>query len=249
MTTFSILKTLRAAGIIICLIFLSACATNSKPSSVDNVSFGKQPTDYENIVKTYLEKRTTKTPLDIDGIEFLNEPNKFIYESFTQEKFGYRVCTLINTRNNSGLRAHFFLVNNDKVIEHEYDLGLLSLSKKICDVDMLTSNNRAVNAAVATTAAVAVVAVVDENGFKYITCQTNDMPLFYAFNSEKRQLLQQHDGKQVAMFDIEELTETYIVATSTESRMSINRVTGKLLEQTNGVESEAVCELSSEQRF
>jgi hypothetical protein len=231
------------ACLFICLGFLSACATTSSPSSVDNVSFGEQPTDYKNIVKTYLENNPAETPLNLERIEFLNEPNKFVYKQFTQEKFGYRVCALINTQSSRGLRAHFFLVNNKKVIEHSQDLGLLKLSKNLCDADMLSYESR-----MASTAAVAE-EVVDENGFKYITCQVNDNEVFFAFNSEKRQLLKQHDGKQITVFNIEQLTETSIVATSADSRISINRVSGMMLEQTNGIESQAVCELSSKQRF
>ena len=203
MTTFSFLKALRTVSLFVCLGFLSACATTSDPSSVDNVSFGEQPADYKNIVKTYLENNPAETPLNLERIEFLNEPNKFIYHQFTQEKFGYRVCALINTQTSRGLRAHFFLVNNNEVIEHLYDLGLLRLSNKA----------------------------------------------FFAINSKKRQLLKQHDGKQVAIFNIEQLTDTYIVATSADSRISINRISGTMLEQTHGIESQAVCELSSKQRF
>lgn len=240
MTTFSFLKALRTVSLFVCLGFLSACATTSDPSSVDNVSFGEQPADYKNIVKTYLENNPAETPLNLERIEFLNEPNKFIYHQFTQEKFGYRVCALINTQTSRGLRAHFFLVNNNEVIEHLYDLGLLRLSKELCDVDMLTSESRMT--AVTTE-------VVDENGFKYITCHGNDNKAFFAINSKKRQLLKQHDGKQVAIFNIEQLTDTYIVATSADSRISINRISGTMLEQTHGIESQAVCELSSKQRF
>jgi hypothetical protein len=178
----------------------------------------------------------------LERIEFLNEPNKFIYKQFTQEKFGYRVCALINTQTSMGLRGHFFLVNNNKVTEHLYDLGLLRLSKELCDVDMLASEIRMTKTAVTAE-------VVDENGFKYISCQGNDNEAFFAFNSKKRQLLKQHDGKQVAIFNIEQLTDTYIVATSADSRISINRISGTMLEQTNDIESQAVCELSSKQRF
>lgn len=242
MTTLSFLKALRTAGFLVCLGFLSACATTPDPSSVDNVSFGEQPANYKNIVKTYLEDNPAETPLNLERIEFLNEPNKFIYKQFTQEKFGYRVCALINTQASKGLRGHFFLVNNNKVTEHIYDLGLLKLSKELCDVDMLASEIRMTKTAVTAE-------VVDENGFKYISCQGNDNEAFFAFNSNKRQLVKQHDGKQVAIFNIKQLSDTYIVATSADSRISINRISGTMLEQTNGIESQAVCELSSKQRF
>lgn len=242
MNNFSLLKALRAGCLLILLGFLSACVSTSKPSSVDNVSFGDRPENYKIIVKTYLENNPAKTPLNLERIDFLNQPNKFIYERFTQEKFGYRVCTLINTQTSRGLRAHFFLVNNGKVIEHLQDLGLIKLSQEICNVDMLTSDRRMEKASI-------VEDVVDENGFKYITCQVNGNEVFFVFNSEKHQLLKQHDGHQLAVFNIEQLTETYIVAISAESRISINRISGTMLVQSNGIESQAMCALSRKQQF
>ncbi len=59
-------------------------------------------------IKSYLVQNPVETPLNLESIEFLNEPNKFIYQFFTQENFGYRVCALINTQSSSGTRAHFF---------------------------------------------------------------------------------------------------------------------------------------------
>ena len=91
--------------------------------------------------------------------------------------------------------------------------------------------------------------VVDEHGFKYITCQTASKEVFFAFNSDKQQLIQQHDGETVAQFDITELTDTYIVAEAPEHRISINRASGTLLHQHNGTEHQASCELSSQRKF
>jgi len=116
------------------------------------------------------------------------------------------------------------------------------LSKDLCDVDVLTSEIRRANTIVSPT-------FVDENGFKYITCHGSGNEIFFAFNSEKRQLLTQHDGKQIAMLNIEKLTDTQIVALSADSRITINRVSGKMLEKTSGTETQTVCELSSQQRF
>jgi hypothetical protein len=67
---------------------------------------------------------------------------------------------------------------------------------------------------------------------------------FWKFPGGKRD-----DVKQIAVFNTKQLTETSIVAPSADSRISINRVSGMMLEQTNGIESQAVCELSSKQRF
>jgi hypothetical protein len=228
---------------------ISACATISNPSSAGDVSFGEQPENYKEIIAKFLKKKPTRTPLDIDNIEFLNEPNKFIFDQLTQEKFGYRACALIATQNARetrdfrSLRAHFFLINNGKVVHHMHDSGIVSLSDKFCNVQVLALESRAAAPAVTQQD------IVDEHGFKYITCQTASKEVFFAFNPDKQQLIQQHDGKTIAQFDITELTDTFIVAEAAEHRISINRASGSLLHQHNGSEAQASCELTSQRKF
>lgn len=244
MTTFPLLKTRLAICLLFCLGMLSACTSAPKSASaVKSISFGEQPSNYKQIVKTYLDKKRSGATLDVEKIDFLNKPNKYIYQRFTQEEFGYRVCALVPNESMEDLRSHFFLIKNGKVIKHAYDSGMISLSKKFCNTVMLTSESR-MNPAPAIAAK-----RVDGQGFKYISCQAKNTELFFAFNPEKKQLLQQNDGKQVAEFDIETLSETFIIATSTDSKVSINRVSGTMLYQTKGTESQAHCELSSQQRF
>jgi ribosomal protein S11 len=90
---------------------------------------------------------------------------------------------------------------------------------------------------------------VDEAGFKYISCQSKNNELLFAFNPERKELLQQNDGEQVAKFDIQTLSETFIVATTIDSRVSINRISGSMQYQTRGIESKAQCVLTSKQRI
>lgn len=249
MIHFFSLKALRTSLLILSMGLISACATTSNSSSAGDVSFGEQPENYKEIVAEFLKKKPTRTPLDIDNIEFLNEPNKFIFDQLIQEQFGYRACALVATQNAKqsrdfrSLRAHFFLINNGKVIQHLHDSGIVSLSDKFCNVQMLAQESRIANAHLAAAE------VVDEHGFKYITCQTSSKEVFFAFNSDKQQLIQQHDGETVAQFDITELTDTYIVAEAPEHRISINRASGTLLHQHNGTEHQASCELSSQRKF
>jgi hypothetical protein len=246
LTTFSFFRSLRAICIFICSALLSACATSPNPASVaGTVNFGEQPTNYKQIVKNYLDHKREGTNLDLDKVDFLNEPNKYIDQSFMQEKFGYRVCALIPTDNNEDMLTHFFLINNGKVIKHAYDTGMISLSNRFCNTTMLTSERRVNNSAVAVTP----VNPVDEHGFKYITCQTKSDEIFFAFSPEKKQLLQQEGGKQIAKFDIQQLSETFIVATNKDSQISINRISGTMLFKTKKMESKSHCELTSQQRF
>lgn len=245
MTHFFSIRALRTSILIASIGLLSACATTSNPSSAGSVSFGEQPENYQEIVKEFLKQQPARTPLNLDKIEFLNEPNKFIFDQFSQEKFGYRVCSLVHTDDARGLRAYFFLINNGKVIQHLHDSGIISLSDKFCNIEMLALERKVV----APTVVLAQQQVVDENGFKYITCQTATKEVFFAFNSEKNQLIQQHDGQTIAQFDITELNDTFIVAEAKGHRISINRVSGSLLHQTNGTEHQASCELTSQAKF
>ena len=248
MTTFSLFKTQLAVCLFICLSLLSACASSPKPSSAEeSVSFGERPTDYKQIIKSYFDKKRNGAVLELDKVHFLNEPNKYVFERFAMEEFGYRACALIPVKDVNKLRTHFFLIKNGKVVKHLYDSGLISLSSKFCNTELLALEGKMKAAPVA--AAPAVASPVDKNGFKYISCQAQDSEVFFAFNPKKQQLLQQHDGKQIAVFDIQELSETYIVATTTDSRVSINRISGTMLYQEKGLETKANCKLTSQQRF
>ena len=246
-------KVLRACLAIATISLLSACATTPDPSSAGTVSFGEYPENYQDIVKNFLKAKKTRTPVDTSNIQFLNEPNKFIFEQmqFAPEKFGYRACALVSSVNPRqsrefySLRAHFFLINNGEVIQHLHDSGLVALSDKFCNIDELSAEYRKNNP----TQTVVVDPVVDEYGFKYITCQTGSDEVFFAFNPDKKQLIQQADGNNIAQFDITDLTDTFIVAEKDAHRISINRVSGTLIHRHQGNESTASCELSSQKKF
>ncbi len=253
LTTSSLFKTTPTACLFICLGLLSACASTPKSTSgVDSVSFGEQPANYKKIVKTYLDKKRNGVALDLNKVDFLNNPNKYIYERFTQEEFGYRVCALVPDTNMKAVRSHFFLINNGKVVKHAYDSGMIPLSNKFCNIEMLALE-RSVKPTpalvVPVIAAPIIVNAADESGFKYINCQVKDDEIFFAFNPEKQQLLQQGDGKQIAKFDIQELSETYIVATTTDGRVSINRISGTMHYQNKETKLQGHCKLTSQQRF
>ena len=243
MTNLFSIRILRAIFTVICIGLLSACASTSEPSSAGDVSFGEYPGDYKNIIKDFLKKQPSRTPIDLEKIEFLNEPNKFISSQFNQDKFGYRACIIAyGQTSRRELRSHFFLINDGKVTQHLHDSGLVQLSNEFCNIEMFALESRL--------ASVAPAEVIDENGFKYITCNTESgNEVFFALNTDKHQLLQQHDGELVASFNITELTDTFIVAESGEHRISINRVSGTLLHQHNDEEVQASCKLSSKKQF
>ncbi len=240
MTNLLLLKTIRATVLLIGLGVLSGCATIADPSSVNGVDYGEYPENYKQVVTQFMKQQQVTAPLNLDKIEFLNEPSKFLYDHMAHQKAGYRSCTLIHTNNEKGLRAHFFLINNGQIVEHLYDSGVIALPSKFCDVQMLALESKVAHSP----------ATVDENGFKYLTCNTaTGNEVFFAMNPGKHQLQQQHNGEVIANFNITKLTDTFIVAEADQHHISINRVSGTLLHKHNGSEAQAQCKLSSQQGF
>ena len=242
MTTSSLIKSVRYCSVIIFAALLSACASTPPVSTAGSVSFGAYPDNYKELVTGYLAKKPTRTPLDLTRIQFLKEPNKFIFSQNNREKFGYRVCAQVPTENAVELRSHFFLVNDGKVTEHLHDSGLIRLSSKFCNVQMMAIEQRE--------AVIAEKEQLDEHGFKYIVCHGDGQEYFYAFSPTKNKLIQKHDANVVANYDISELSESYIVANGDDgARMTVNRISGTMLKHHNGQEQTSSCELTSQQRF
>ena len=123
------------------LILLSSCSKIPVPSiiapsentNVQPVSFGEEPTNYQNILKNYLimNLKNYKTA----KVEFSNFPSKFSIDHLGNNYSGYRVCLSINeTRGEyyTGYKNHFFMIYNNKVNLHLYDSGLLTIPFSYC---------------------------------------------------------------------------------------------------------------------
>ena len=233
------------ALLVMVTVLLTACTT--VPTAEDeHADYGPFPEDYQAIAKAHIQAQPTRLPLDISTARFLNTPNKFIYSQLgRQNKYGYRVCLLVNPADSRQTQSNFLLINNNKVTTHLHDSGLIGLSDEFCNVQMLTLDTNQ-----AAVAAAAPVAAVDIHGFKYIVCRTNGEEKFFAFNAEKHQLLEQRDGYVVTTLAMEQLSDTFIVATvANNTRISINRITGTMRYQHAGTESAGSCELTSQQKF
>ncbi len=242
LTTSSLIKSVRNCSVILFAALLSACASTPPASTAGSVNFGTYPDNYQEIVTEYLAKKPTRQPLDLTRIQFLNEPNKFIFSQINREKFGYRICAQVPTKNAVELRSHFFLVNDGKVTEHLHDSGLIRLSSQFCNVQMMAIEQRE--------AVIAEKEQLDEHGFKYIVCHGDDQETFYAFSPTKNKLIQKHDANVVAEYDISELSESYIVANGNNgARMSINRISGTMIKHQNNQEATSSCALTSQQKF
>ena len=123
------------------ILFISSCGKIPAPSfilpsesiNIQSVSFGDQPTNYQNILKKYLIEnlKNYKTA----KVEFINRPSKLSIDHLGSTYTGYRVCLSINEKREGyyiGNRNHFFIINNDDVNLHLFDSGLLTIPFEYC---------------------------------------------------------------------------------------------------------------------
>lgn len=228
-------------------VLLTACASARAPTDVENADYGPYPEDYQKIAIAHFKTLTPRKALDSSKAQFLNTPNKFIYTQFGRpDKYGYRVCVLVSAQGGREMKSNFLLIRNNQVVEHLYDSGMVRLPDVFCDLQKLAPETK--TAVIA--AEVAPDAAVDIRGFKYIVCRANGNEIFFAFNAEKHQLLEERDGRVVTTLAMEQLSDTFIIAAGEDNtRVSINRVSGTMLYLHAGTESEGSCELTSRQKF
>ena len=228
-------------------VLLTACASTRAPTDVENADYGPYPEDYQKIAIAHFKTLTRRKALDSSKAQFLNAPNKFIYTQFGRpDKYGYRVCVLVSAQGGREMKSNFLLIKNDQVVKHLYDSGMVKLPDEFCNLQMSATNTK--TAVIAAEAAPE--AAVDMRGFKYIVCRANGNEIFFAFNAEKHQLQEERDGRVVTTLAMEQLSDTFIIATGeNNARVSINRVSGTMFYQSAGTESEGSCELTSRQKF
>lgn len=253
---FSTFICIRCHGLLVLFaMLLTACASIPGQGLVDeHADYGPFPEDYQSIATAYLQSQPGILPLDMSTAKFLNTPDKFTYSQIGRsDKYGYRVCAMVTTVDGRETSSNFLLINNDKVITYLHDTGLIRLSDGFCNVEMLMLGSRQTTMSAEVTPAVEAAvpaAVVNDHGFKYIVCRAGDKEIFFAFNAEKNQLLEQQDGRVVTTLVMEQLSDSFIIATAAEdTRVSINRVSGAMRYRLTGVESEGRCELASRQQF
>lgn len=228
------------------MLTLSSSVTFAASSAGD---FGKYPKNFKKTVMSYLAKNNSKPEHDLSTTEFLNTPDKYIDENlFSSDEYGYRVCALIRQANGRTTNTHFFLIKNNKVIEHKQDRGAITLSDDYCGVTELL-RARARNEAVVTETPKKPSTPPSKTGIKYIICSLDGDEKFFAYNSRTQQLQEEYDGRVVSTYSIAQASETFIVAENETTRTSINRVSGTMIYLSNGVKSKGSCKLTSQQRF
>ncbi len=230
---------------IISLVFiLTSCGKISAPSLLSpsqntnvKVSYGGSPADnYPKILKDYLKANLNN--YKTAKVEFINEPAKLSINHLGDTYSGYRVCLSINERRGDyylGYRNHFFMIKNNKINLHLFDSGLLTIPFEYCVtrniekelyIDDIPDKRQEV--AIEKMDEIKI-AKLDKKanvmGNTFISCKFQSGEFTYVFNESNRtfKLLDKLKEKN---FDVN-FNEAFIVATVSDTELSINRVTGK----------------------
>ena len=132
---------MKYAYIITLLFVVSSCSKVPAPSiaspsyntQVSNTEYGEPPEKYPKILKNYLIK-VIKNYKEAK-IEFVNEPNKMSLKHLGEVYTGYRLCLSVNEKTGDyyrGWKNHFFMINDNEVVLHLYDSGLLTIPFEHC---------------------------------------------------------------------------------------------------------------------
>ena len=111
------------------LLGLSACQNLPTPAQADNADYGAFPDTYKSIVRSYLMDEL-RDPASIE-IRGMTEPKKrWIGDKVTGLKYGYLVCTEVNSKNIfnklTGFRTDALLIRDNSVIDYIKDGKLIS---------------------------------------------------------------------------------------------------------------------------
>jgi hypothetical protein len=104
---------------------LAGCATAPTAEDLANADYGVMPDNYAQIINGHLQ-RVLKDPYSAQ-IREIHGPRKTASPYLDGTKYGYGVCYAINAKNSmggyTGVRSHFFLINNGQVTRHLHARG------------------------------------------------------------------------------------------------------------------------------
>lgn len=228
--------------------------TPSENTNAQKVSYGKAPNNYQKILKEHLIKKLKN--YKSAKVEFINEPSKISIDHLGDTFSGYRVCLSINERRGDyykGYRNHFFLINQEQVILHLYDSGLLTIPFEYCVsrdtkneiyIDDIPDNN--IDIAIDKMDSVTIRKKKEEKGNIYISCLFNEKEITYVFN-EQQEVFKKLDGLTEAIYSVK-FNEAFIVAIDSNKELTINRVSGEAT-LLNDTSITGICKLTNKTKF
>ena len=223
-------------------------------TNIKKVSYGEAPSTYQKILKEHLIKKLKN--YKTAKVEFINEPSKISIDHLGDTYSGYRVCLSINERIGDyykGYRNHFFLINQEQVILHLFDSGLLTIPFEYCVsrdttneiyIDDIPDDN--IDITIDKMDSVTISKKKEGRGNTYISCLFNEKEVTYVFN-EQQEVFKKLDGLTEAIYSVK-FNEAFIVATYLNDKLTINRVSGNatLLKDTS---VPGTCKLTSKTKF
>mgnify|MGYP001157409209 CR=1 FL=1 len=185
---------------------------------------------------------------------------------------GYRVCLSINEKKGEyyrGYKNHFFIISNNKINLHLFDSGLLTIPFEYCvsrdtskelfivdipeenvitidtmdKIDVETEKNKDLEN-------IESIAKIEKNTYglnTYILCNINDVEYTYIFN-EKNKKFSMVKGLEKTEYEVA-YNEAYIVASTSAFEITINRVSGKVVQEFENKLLSGVCELLDKTKF
>ena len=253
---------MKSAYYLLLTMLLVSCGKISAPSlisptestNIQKVSYGEAPSNYQKILKEHLIKKLKN--YKTAKVEFINEPSKISIDHLGDTYSGYRVCLSINERIGDyykGYRNHFFLINQEQVILHLFDSGLLTIPFEYCVsrdttneiyIDDIPDDN--IYITIDKMDSVTISKKKEGRGNTYISCLFNEKEVTYVFN-EQQEIFKKLDGLTEAIYSVK-FNEAFIVATYSNDKLTINRVSGNatLLKDTS---VPGTCKLTSKTKF
>ena len=271
--------------IITLLFVVSSCSKVPAPSivspsyntQVSNTEYGERPDKYPMILKKYLIK-VIKNYKEAK-IEFVNEPNKMSLKHLGEVYTGYRLCLSVNEKTGDyyrGWKNHFFMINDNKVVLHLYDSGLLTIPFEHCvtrniertmlvqdipdeidDIDSLSVKSDDIKVKAPTIEEMDKVqpklAYKEKDPYareslnKYILCIINNKEFTYVFNESKK--IFYFSNLNDKKYYEPSFNETFIAAKDSDVIININRVSGSIKIQSEASTLEGNCDILDRTKF
>ncbi len=273
MVSLHMISTKLKGYFIIFLLILAGCGKSMIPLPsialpernivpVNSKEIGNYPDQYQLLLKKYLQKNLLNQ--DSAKLDFINTPQAISISHLGENYVGYRVCLSINSKNRKniygGYKTHLFLFNNNKIILHLYDSGLLKIPFELC-VDRDEQKSIFIEDIPDKASDISINEMDDPDILNketpkpkatqdiYILCQIDGIERTFYFNQNLNLFFESIEINDVEFNNVR-YSQTHISATNNNEEILINRVSGKIISSIGTKKPvPGICKLLSEKKF
>ena len=246
---------MKAICILLIPLLVASCSNIPSPSLLSpsenknliKVNYGNEPNNFQKILKDYLISNLTN--YKTAKVEFINQPSKISINHLGDTYSGYRACLSINIKRGDyymGYKNHFFLINDNNVILHLYDSGLLTIPFEYCVtrskakeiyIEDIPEETFIDNIPDIPAQKIEQDNIADNKDIEsvknnvYILCSLLNNENTYVFNEHKN-TFNLIDGETVKEYRVS-FNDAFINATNNYESLKINRVSGKIIIESN----------------